>query len=758
MGEVYLAHDLALGRAAALKVLPGDFDASLASRLLREAEACARLQHPAIATFYEAGESEGVAFLAMEYVPGQTLRDRLVDGPLPFRQAVGLTAWLLEALGHAHAAGILHRDIKPENVMVTGESSAKLLDFGIAKLFLSDANPEEATAAALTAAGEVIGTVGYMSPEQLKGLPLDARSDLFSVGAVLYEAVSGERAFPGRTAGERMAAILSKDPNPLRVPGAPPELQALLARALAREPSLRYPTAAAFLSDLRRVAAGEFVVAMPDTLAVMDFENLSRNPDDDWIGSGVAEGVGAELARVRGLSVVARAKTIKVKKALGGSPDALDLGHALGCRWVLSGSYQRMGPALRMTSRLTEVATGRAVATEKLDGKIEEIFPMQDRLASGTAAVLDLTLPVSTETPVPQSLDAYESHARGRRLFHQLGKGTFEEARDLFEQAIAADSRHAPALAGLAAVHAMRFTFTTDRAELESAVHFAKRSIAADANLGEPHIWLGYALWRLGKNAEAFQEEQRAMELDPANPFTPYFAGWCRVSAGYPEEGVTLFQRAIAVDPQHGWSWLGVGFSHAELGHFPEARWSFEKAVALEKKLPQSPTIGVSGYLGECLRRMGDPAAARVHCLEGIEAVEKSDHMYRDTFRAICLCVLGRAALDEGDKPAARAAFGQAAAHLRGRPRALGGGHLLAQALAGLSRAGEGPGPYEEAARLFESRRGFDFSYLWLCSDDVTLAELSRAAAAAGRAEEVASLLEKARAAGPGRGARSLPK
>jgi hypothetical protein len=172
---------------------------------------------------------------------------------------------------------------------------------------------------------------------------------------------------------------------------------------------------------------------------------------------------------------------------------------------------------------------------------------------------------------------------------------------------------------------------------------------------------------------------------------------------------------------------LGVGFSHVELGHFSEARWSLERPVALEKKLPQSPTVGVSGYLGECLRRMGDPAAARARCLEGIEAVEKSDHTYRDTFRAICLSVLGRAALDEEDVPAARAAFAQAVAHLRGRSRALGGGHLLAQALAGLSRAGEGTESYEEAARLFENRRGFDFSYLWCCSDDVTLLELVRA-------------------------------
>ncbi len=751
MGEVYLARDMALGRAAALKLLPRDLDASLKPRLLREGEASARLQHPAIATFYEAGESEGVAFIAMEYVSGQTLRDRLRDGPLPVRQAVSMAAWLLEALGHAHAAGILHRDIKPENVMLTSENSAKLLDFGIAKVFAL-ADPEEATGTALTGTGEVLGTVGYMSPEQLKGLPLDARSDLFSLGAIFYEALSGERAYPGKTAGERIAAILTRDPAPLRGADVPPELRAVLSRALAREPEQRYPSAASFLSDLRRATAGEFVATLPDTLAVMDFENLSRNPDDDWVGSGIAESVAAELTRVAGLSVVAREKALKVKKTLAAASDALELGHALGCRWILSGSYQRMGPALRVTSRLTEVATGRVVSSEKLDGKLDEIFQMQDRLASSTAAALDLDVPAAAPART-RNLGAYEAHARGSRFFHQLAKGTFEQARELFEEAIAAEPGHAPALAGLSAVHAMRFTFMTDPAELEKSIHFARRSIAADGSLGEPHIWLGYSLWRQGKPEEAFEEERKATELAPANPFGPYFAGWCRLSTGRAEEAVPLFARAVEADAEHGWSWLGLGLSYVTLGRFAEARWSLEQAVALEQKHSQSPTAGVGGFLGECLRRAGEPAAARASCLEGLEAVEKSDHKYRDTFRAVCLCVLARAALDQEDLPAARASFTQAIAHLRGRPRALGGGHLLVQALAGLSRAGEGAEHFEEAMRLFDGRQGFDYSYLWICSDEETLSELSRAATALGRPEPG---LPGPGGACSGRGAKSL--
>ena len=499
---------------------------------------------------------------------------------------------------------------------------------------------------------------------------------------------------------------------------------------------------------MRRASAGEFVAALPDTLAVMDFENLSGNPEDAWIGSGVAESVSAELARVPGLLVVAREKALKIRKTLASGADAIDLGHAMGCRWVLSGSYQRMGRALRVTSRLTEIATGNVVSSEKLDGRLDEIFQIQDRLASSTAALLDRALPEKPADSRPRRLDAFECYARGRQLFHQLGKGAFEQARELFEQAVASDTRHAHALAGLSGLHAMRFTFTTDPSELVAAADYARRAIAADPDLGEPHIWLGYSLWRQEKVEEAFREEEEAMRLDPGNAFGPYFAGCCRLSCGSPEEAVPLFQRAIEIDPQKGWSWIGLGFAHLGIGRFAEARWSLERVVALDKELPVSPTAGSGGYLGECLRRMGDPKTARSRCLEALEAVEKSDQMYRDSFRAICLCVLGRAALDESDEEAARAAFAQAIAHLRGRPRALGGGHLLVQALAGLTRAGAGAKPYEQALALFEKREGFSFSWLWLCSDDVSLSELSLAAQALGRPEEAASLRRRAAAAG----------
>ncbi len=744
MGEVFLARDLALGRMAAVKVLSSALSPDARARLLREAEACARLQHPAIATFFEAGESDGVAFLAMEFVAGETLRDRLRRGPLPFPQALSLMASLLEALVHAHAAGVLHRDIKPENVMVTGDNLGKLLDFGIAQMLGRVGASEAATEVALTAPGAVIGTLGYMSPEQLRGQPLDERSDLFSLGAVFYEALAGRAAFPGETAADRIAAILAADVEPLRRTGVAPEAGVVLHRALARDPERRYPSAAAFLSDLRALASGELVASLPDTLAIVDLRNLSSNPDDDWIGSGFAESLAADLGRLPGVSLVPREK---VRHALADTDGgASTLGRILGCRWVLSGAYQRAGSRLRVTSQLSDGVTGETVGSQKIDGDFDEMFAMQDRLSAAAAEHLRPG-GVAPVVRAPPRIDVYERHARGRRFFHRLEKGTLDQARVLFEEAAGADPAYAPALAGLAAVHAMRFPFQTDPGELEIAESYARRAIAADPELAEPRIWLGYCLSREGRQDEAFEQERRAMELDPANAYAPYFGGFSLLQIGRRAEGLRLFQRAVELDPRHGFAWLALGWTHLELGSHAEALWCLEKCLALEGEAGMGPTAGVGGYLGECLRRSGDLAGARGACLRGLEAVERSDFMYRDTFRGVCLCALGRTALDQGDTAAAHAAFTQAVAHLRGRPRALGGGHLLVQALAGLART-DGEEPLEEALELFSGRRGHDFSLMWACSDDVTLLELSRAAAAVGRSSEAADFFEKARAAG----------
>jgi TolB-like protein/Tfp pilus assembly protein PilF len=601
MGEVFRARDLALGRDAAVKLLPQDFSARLKAQLHREAEAIARLQHPGIATFYEAGESDGLTFIAMEYVRGQTLRERLATGALTVDGSLTIAGCVLEGLAHAHAAGILHRDIKPENIMVSGPASAKLLDFGLARGLLRAGENMAYKGALLTGEGGIMGTIGYISPELLRGEPVDERSDLFAVAAVLYEMLDGRPAFPGPTATERLAAILTKDPEPLAPTRCPAALWPLLTSALSRDAARRPASARAFLGDMRRVASGKSAVGLPDTLAVLDMQNLSGHAADDWIGSGVAESVAADLTRIPGLTVLAREKTLKARAEVAAAEevDPAAVGLRLGCRWLLAGTYERVAGRLRLESRLIEVSTGRVAARSNADGTIEGIFDLQARVAADCAAALRLAAPATKETPLP-ALSAYECYARGRRLLFRLEKGSLDQAADLFEQAIAIDPTYAEALAGLAAVHSMRYTFTTDPSHLVAAEECSRRAIAAAPTLAEPHVWLCYRLMREDRLVEGYEAALTALRVAPETPLAHYFAGGIKQALGYPGEGLPHFQQAVQQEPQSGFYWLGLGWSFVLLGELKEAEWSLGRAVALESQAaPTSPTGG-AGFLGEC--------------------------------------------------------------------------------------------------------------------------------------------------------------
>jgi serine/threonine protein kinase/Tfp pilus assembly protein PilF len=787
MGEVYLAHDRALGR-------PDAFTATHKSRLLREAWASARLQHPAIATFLEAGEHEGVTFIAMEYVEGQTLRERLHQGPLPPAEALAVAECLLAGLGHAHAAGVLHRDIKPENVMLAGERAAKLLDFGLAKAWAEEADPapppspsavtapeaDDATADSaplashagddLTAAGTVVGTLGYMSPEQVLGRPVDARSDLFLVGAVLFEMLTGRRAFPGKTPCERFDAVLLGERPRLGEEDFPPGLDEALARALARDPEGRYPTAAAFLADLRRISTAVAEAGLPDTAAVLDFRNHSRHEGDDWLGNGLAEGLAGLLAVLSGVQMVPRPRVLEAREAFAGS-DA-EFGLHLGCRWLVVGDVDRTGGRLQVGVRLIDVPAGQEVCEERREGSKEQLLTLQRQLADALAARLRRA--PGAAAPGTHSVEAYECCARGRQMLMRSQKDELEQARALFERAVGLDPSYAPALGGLAGAYAYRFPSTTDPRDLEQAERYARRAIAADPTLAEGYVYLGYALSNRGKPAEAYTAFSQATERDPSNFTAWYFVtgplivtAYRRAEAtrlqervtgsvggtpqGRPtdphrwrrERAVSLLQRAVALNPRHSWSWISMGVSHLNLGHGEEARFCLGKAVEQERQ-GDILAAGASGVLGECLRRLGRPEEARMACLAGLAALEKTDHMYRDTLRGLCLCALGRTALQQGDQEAGRAAFNQAVQHLRGRPRGRAAGHALVQALAGLTRAGAGSGPFEEGLRMFQTRTGADFQVLWFCADEVTYLELSRAARALGRDEQARALLDDA--------------
>jgi serine/threonine-protein kinase len=747
MGVVYLAHDLALDRPAALKILPETFTPALQRRLRAEGAACARLQHPAIATFYDAGESEGTSFVAMEFVRGRSLRERLSDGPLPLDEAVAIAECLLEAISHAHAAGILHRDIKPENIILTGPRSAKLLDFGLAKL-IAAANIDPMTGACLTGSA-VVGTVGYMSPEQIRNESLDVRSDVFQIGAVLYEMVTGRPAFPGVTVAQRLASVLTADPPPLGDSADLLALNAVVARALSRDRARRYPSSGALLSDLWRIGEGRWSAVLPAILAVLDLHNTGA-ADDDWIGSGLAETMGATLARTPDLTLIPRDKVEQARAACRSTTPAemaVEVGLTLGCRWVLGGTYRKLGPALRVKSHIVEVSTGRVVSTTEVDGTLEQIFQIQDRIIADTCASLTVEA-AAAPANAPATLSAYECYHRGRQFMLKRERDAFVRADELFGEAIRLDPQYAEALAGLARTTAMRFTFRTEPAVLKTAIQFARRAIDAAPTLVDSYIWLGYSLWRLGLHAEADAAFGRCLELDPNEKYGYYFGGRARWPRD-PNRSIQLTQRAVEIDRTFGLGWWGLGCMHLTLGHYPEASFCFDRCSVANSMVGAATVHGIGGYWGECLRRMGRFDDARTKCLAGLDEVERSDFMYRDTNRVMCLIALGRTAADQGDTDGARTAFEQAIAHVKGRPRTLAGGTLVVRALAGLARLYRLTDLYAEARQRESTREEFDFSWVCLCDDFVTYEELAETAQVLGKEDDARAYLARAKETGP---------
>ena len=753
MGEVYRATDVALGRPAAVKLLRGGVDPQLRSRLLREARTSARLGHPAIAAFYESGTVDGVDFMAMEFVEGETLRQRLRNGAMNPDEALAMISALLEALVHSHAAGIVHRDIKPENIMLMPTGATKLLDFGIAKEFAIEP-PEEPGAktavlkTALTSYGMIVGTLGYMSPEQLRGEAVNETTDVFSLGAVLYEALTGKPAFPGASSSQRIISVLSRDLPKVSREGLADDIDAILKRALARDPADRYPTTADFLRELRRFATGEAVAILPNTMAILDLENVSKNPDDDWIGSGIAETLGADLGRGKGLSLVPRGKVLKIRAKLAAEDsghDPADVGLAIGCRWVLTGTFQLMGPSLRLTMRLVEVATGKDLWSEKIDGKLDELFEMQDRLASLTAESLEAVLPEQGAVGA-QRLDSYELVERARKLSFVLSRDAQAQAREFLAQALDLEPGNAAALGLLASTYAPgEWAQTGDPACLERALELALRAVEGDPFQEFAHIIVGYVRFRQGAFEEAIASFDRAIECNASSVMAPYFRCCCLIEMGRPEEGLLWGQRAAQLEPGLPFVLIVIGMAHMELGDLDSALWSLGEAETAELRSGNWGWSGAALAVAECLRRMGRLEEARERCMVALDRLEQSDFIFRNSSRVGGLNQLGRILIDLGDLDAAGVAFSQAETSVRAIPGGVAKGHLFVQSLAGRARSGEGAEPFEEALRAYGDK-SMDFSWgSGNAAHGETLFQLTLAAEKVGHLDHARELLQAAR-------------
>jgi serine/threonine protein kinase len=553
---VFRARDMHLGRTVALKVLPSGLttDKDLRARFVREAKAASALNHPNIITIYDIGDADGIEFIAMEFVQGQTLRDTLAGQRLSLSEALDISIQIVQALHAAHSAGIIHRDIKPANIMIaetaSGPKKVKLLDFGLAKLM--EPRIQGDVEDAETMKGAVLGTAAYMSPEQAEGKSIDGRSDLFSLGAVMYEICSGKKPFQGRSNLAVMSAVLHEEPGPLK--GIPAEVQSVLSRCLRKDPALRFQTAgdlALALEACRPLSLASSVYPAK-SIAVLPFANVSGDKDNDYFSDGLTEEMINSLTKLQGLQVTARTSAFALRyKEL----DIREIGSKLNVEYILQGSVRRAGNRIRVTAQLVNVETGYHLWSERYDREMTDVFDIQDEISQAIVGTLRLRL---IEGPAkvsrhPADFEAYSLYLKGRYFQEKRTPEGYTKAKACFDRALALDSKYALALLGLAEFYWLNafYGFEYPRDALLRSKEATLRALAIDDTLPEAHAILGALLGMADCDwAAAERSFKRALELDPNSSYVLFrYANFYLRPNGRVEEAVQLLERTLEIDP-----------------------------------------------------------------------------------------------------------------------------------------------------------------------------------------------------------------
>jgi TolB-like protein/Flp pilus assembly protein TadD/predicted Ser/Thr protein kinase len=593
MGVVYKAEDSRLGRKVALKFLPDDTaaDADALERFRREARAASALNHPGICTIYDVGDHKGRPFIVMELLEGETLKARIASQAMSEAEVVDASLQIADALDAAHRRGVIHRDIKPANLFIMREGRVKLLDFGLAKLGkkktaeavgVSALATVGASQELLTSPGTALGTIAYMSPEQARGEEVDARSDIFSFGVVMYEMATGQRAFPGSTPAVIFEAILNRQPPPVTGirPNLSPELGRVVERAMQKDPAARYASAGEMRAELERLkrelesgrtvgvsartgqagAPGGVAAQAVKSVAVLYFENLSGAREDEFFRDGMTEDVITELSKIRRLHVFPRATVLPFR---GQTVTATDVGQQLKADYVLNGSLRRAGNRLRINAQLVDAKTDFPLWAERYDRELQDVFEVQDEIARKIAEALRLALTPQEEKALArkptENPQAYDFFLRARGYARRMTRLDLEIALDFYEQAIELDPAFALAHAGLAAVCASFFFWheqdekwirkgveACERAleldpqsaealaaramlydaerKFDQAVRYARRALAIKPDCDGAYITLGRSLFRSDQLEEAAAIADRAVEIsgNDYNVHLPY--------------------------------------------------------------------------------------------------------------------------------------------------------------------------------------------------------------------------------------------
>ena len=573
MGVVYEAEDTNLGRHVALKFLTPSManDENLLQRFQREARAASALNHPNICTIHGIEQFESQHFIVMELLDGESLADRIRRAPIDIDLLLKLGVQIADALESAHSKGIVHRDLKPANIFVTSRGQAKILDFGLAKIDLQKPNAASnvptAIADGLTSAGATMGTVAYMSPEQARGEITDARTDLFSIGTVLYQMATAVLPFQGDTSAVVFDAILNRDSQPANEvnPSLPVELGRIIGRALEKDRDLRYQSATELKSELKRLKrdldsgrhSGETSAihstsapqaAKERSIAVLYFENLSGMKEDEYLRDGITEDITTELSKISGLRTFFRANMLPYRDK---SVTAGQVGKELGASHVLAGSLRRLGNRLRINAQLIDAATEFPLWSERYDREMEDVFAVQDEIAQKIAAALRITLSPQEQEALAakptENLHAYDLYLRGRNYARQVGRQNLQVAIQMYENAVALDPDFALAHAGLANVCAQYYYhFEQQQQWIDRAISAAQKASSYgrdEAEIRLAEAWIDVAE---GRHDLGVEKAREATKKDPDLDGGYYLLGRGLFLAKRYQEIVDMMEDAMA--------------------------------------------------------------------------------------------------------------------------------------------------------------------------------------------------------------------
>jgi serine/threonine protein kinase/Tfp pilus assembly protein PilF len=642
MGEVYLAEDRKLDRKVAIKLLPPYLtkDKEHVERFEREAKAAAALNHPNIVTIYEIAEVDSQTFIVMEYVDGQSLRTKIENSFSGLDEILDITNQICDGLSEAHKADIVHRDIKPENILIDKNGRVKILDFGLAKL---------KGVSKLTKETSTLGTIHYMSPEQVQGKDVDHRSDVWSLGVVLYEMIMDQLPFKGDYEQAVVYMILNEEPEPLSKlrPDVPSELEHIVGNALAKSENERYNNVEALLGDLnalKRLLKSNMPIekafdeVLKPSIAVLPFRDMSSQKDQDYFCEGIAEELINALVKLDGLRVAARTSAFQFKNS---DDDIKKIGSRLNVKTVLEGSVRKAGDRLRITAQLINVTDGFHLWSGKYDRKLEDIFAIQDEISLAIVDKLKVKLLGQERTALFRrhtvDQEAHNLYLKGLYFWNRRLEGGMRKAMEFFQQAIEKDPDYALAHVGIADVYNITgfFGFLSPAEAFPKAKASADKALAIDNTLGEAytslawatfcydwdwssseklylkaiglnpqyataHEWYAIYLWAMGSFDEAITEAEKARELDPLSLIINTIVGIAYYFARRYDESIANHKKALEMDPNFLLANTYIVLPYVECGKYDDAINIMQKTESLAAE--HTYTLG---YFGGAYGRTG---------------------------------------------------------------------------------------------------------------------------------------------------------